>query len=167
MTAPDSGAGRSCAGCTMCCKLLDIPELQKPALRWCTHCDIGTGCKIYETRPAPCAAFACAYLTSPALDARWYPADCKLVVAFDEAANRIYVHAENDAWRKEPYYTTIKSWARQMWKAGGQVLVWQGHDIIAALPQKDVNLGRLKEGQRVHTRETFTATGVEYDAVVM
>ena len=151
----------------MCCKLLAIPELDKPALRWCAHCDIGTGCKIYDSRPAPCAAFVCGYLTSPGLDERWRPADSKIVLAFDEAAKRIYVHVENDAWRREPFHARIKAWSREMWKAGGQVLVWQGHDVIAVLPQKDVNLGRLKQGQRILTRETPTPLGAEYDVVVV
>jgi hypothetical protein len=35
----------------MCCKVLGITELQKPVGKWCPHCDIGKGCKIYESRP--------------------------------------------------------------------------------------------------------------------
>jgi hypothetical protein len=44
-------AGRSCAGCTMCCKLLSVEPLNKPRQQWCSHCDIGVGCEIYVTCP--------------------------------------------------------------------------------------------------------------------
>ena len=55
---------RECGSCTMCCKLLNIvdPELTKPAYKWCQHCDIGKGCKIYSTRPEACKAFECLWL---------------------------------------------------------------------------------------------------------
>ncbi len=162
-----SEAVRSCAGCTMCCKLMGIAELDKPPLRWCAHCEIGVGCKIYETRPRTCSDFMCGYLTSAGLDERWRPVDCKIVLALDGATNRIFVHVEQaDTWRKEPFYSRIKAWARETWKGGGQVLVWQGHDVVAVLPQKEVNLGRVRADQRIHTRETWTPTGVEYDVVL-
>jgi hypothetical protein len=58
----EPAAGRSCGGCTMCCKVLGITELQKPVGKWCKHCEIGYGCRIYETRPAECRTFHCAWL---------------------------------------------------------------------------------------------------------
>src|SRR5436305_14221849 len=42
---------RSCGDCTLCCKLLSITELEKPIGKWCPHCEIGKGCKIYDCRP--------------------------------------------------------------------------------------------------------------------
>ena len=60
MTA--TGTARSCDGCTACCKLMIIRELDKPADKWCSHCKIGSGCSIYATRPAVCAAFKCVWL---------------------------------------------------------------------------------------------------------
>ena len=53
-----------CQSCNLCCKLLDIPVLEKPAGQWCGHCDQGTGCTIYDTRPAPCREFTCLWLGS-------------------------------------------------------------------------------------------------------
>ena len=38
-------------GCTACCKILKIRELNKPANTWCKHCNIGVGCGIYDSRP--------------------------------------------------------------------------------------------------------------------
>ena len=152
----------------MCCKLMGIAELNKPPLRWCDNCQIGVGCKIYDARPATCAAFMCGYLTSAGLDERWRPADSKIVLALNEEAKRIYVHVEQaDTWRKQPFYSRIKAWSREMWKAGGQVLVCQGRDVIAVLPHKEENLGPVRDDQRIHTRETWSPQGVEYDVVLV
>ena len=52
----------NCGSCTMCCKLLGVKELTKPMNSWCTHCAVGHGCKIYDTRPRSCQEFECLYL---------------------------------------------------------------------------------------------------------
>lgn len=54
--------GRSCGGCTACCRPFRIEALKKPANQWCQHCKVGTGCKVYETRPMACRGFACLWL---------------------------------------------------------------------------------------------------------
>jgi Fe-S-cluster containining protein len=54
--------GRSCGGCTACCRPFAIKAVEKPANVWCQHCKVGTGCKIYDTRPNACRGFACAWL---------------------------------------------------------------------------------------------------------
>ncbi len=61
MTLPVVG-GRSCGDCTLCCKLIGIPELEKPPGTWCLRCTIGKGCQIYDTRPEACRNFRCAWL---------------------------------------------------------------------------------------------------------
>ena len=43
-----------CGTCTACCRVFDIAEVQTPAGKWCDHCDIGRGCKIYNERPEAC-----------------------------------------------------------------------------------------------------------------
>ena len=49
---------RACGDCTLCCKLPAIKDF-KEGYSWCKYCDIGKGCKIYETRPKPCIDFDC------------------------------------------------------------------------------------------------------------
>lgn len=54
-------APRDCGGCTACCTVLAVHELNKPA-RWaCDHagCD---GCRAYDARPAGCRDFNCLWL---------------------------------------------------------------------------------------------------------
>jgi hypothetical protein len=53
-----------CGSCTLCCRLMAIPEIEKSADKWCTHCDKGKGCKIYEVRPEPCKGWSCLWLLS-------------------------------------------------------------------------------------------------------
>lgn len=55
---------RTCGGCTYCCKVVAVTELNKPPGRWCQHCDIGAGCRIYAERPKVCGAFECFWLQS-------------------------------------------------------------------------------------------------------
>jgi len=48
---------RECGDCNLCCKL---PYTNfKKDWEWCSNCDIGVGCKIYETRPQVCKDFSC------------------------------------------------------------------------------------------------------------
>ena len=54
--------GRSCGGCNACCKTFPVPEVGKQDSAMCKHCDIGVGCKIYDSRPDACKLFACMWL---------------------------------------------------------------------------------------------------------
>jgi hypothetical protein len=56
--------GRSCGGCTACCKTYRIGPLKKPAGVWCKECAIGVGCRIYESRPEECRGFQCLWLVT-------------------------------------------------------------------------------------------------------
>jgi len=53
---------RECGPCGLCCKLLAIKSIGKPASQWCEHWDKDAGCAIYETRPDSCRKFACLWL---------------------------------------------------------------------------------------------------------
>jgi hypothetical protein len=163
-------AGRSCAGCTMCCKLLSVQSLNKPRQKWCDHCNIGVGCRIYESRPRECSAFHCQYLLNKELSEAWKPAYCRMVLDYEPHANRIVVHVDSgrsDAWRREPYYSEIKQWALRASQNQGQVIVWQGMDAMAVLPDREVNLGRVRSDQLIITTEQRTLTGPKFDVTVM
>ena len=51
-----------CLDCNMCCKLPEIPSVNKKSYSWCKNCKIGEGCNIYETRPQKCKEFVCLYV---------------------------------------------------------------------------------------------------------
>jgi hypothetical protein len=62
----EKGTGRSCGGCTLCCKLLPVPTIDKPDNQRCQHQRSGKGCAIYAARPVACQAFVCRWLADPA-----------------------------------------------------------------------------------------------------
>lgn len=56
-----------CGTCTMCCKLMGVDELAKPACVWCDHADRSRGCTIYDARPKGCRDYECVWLVSQGL----------------------------------------------------------------------------------------------------
>jgi len=123
---------RSCAGCTLCCSLLSVAELDKPPMVRCVNC-AASGCRIYAQRPTECRQFYCGYLLKEQLDQRWKPSQCKLIVVFDEHPYCVAIHVDPafpDAWRKEPFYSQICRWARTAARRHAQVVVWQGDSKI-------------------------------------
>ena len=62
--AAKAPGARECGDCRVCCRLPDIPELDKPINTWCRHIDLAIGaapCKIYTYRPEVCRMFDCAW----------------------------------------------------------------------------------------------------------
>ena len=59
---------RTCGGCTACCKTHGVAELKKQGGTICPHCNIGSGCRIYEERPESCQVFRCSWLQGLGLD---------------------------------------------------------------------------------------------------
>jgi hypothetical protein len=55
---------RHCGDCTLCCRLVPVPELSKIAGQRCDHQFIG-GCRIYRSRPVACRLWNCAWLVQP------------------------------------------------------------------------------------------------------
>ena len=164
-------AGRSCKGCTLCCKVLAISELEKPRATWCKHCDVKAGCKIHGTHPSECKGFYCGYLTNATLDERWAPVRSKIVLAYDELnAPRLSVHVDPsrpNAWREEPYYSQIKRWAAASVAQRGQVIVWQGRSTIAVLPDRDKDLGEVRPDQFIITSAKDGPQGTTLDVFVV
>jgi hypothetical protein len=63
---PDQGLApaRECGPCSICCRLPDIPELNKPIDTMCGHADPSRkagACTIYGKRPQVCREFECAW----------------------------------------------------------------------------------------------------------
>jgi hypothetical protein len=165
-----SPAPRACDGCTLCCKLVPVTALAKPRGTWCAHCAIGRGCGIYAERPPECRDFHCGYLRDATLDAQWQPERCKMVVAIASDSSRLVVHVDPgrpDAWRRDPFFSRIKQWSVAAMKLRRLVLVCQGPNVIVVFPDREKNLGAVREDQFIYTVETRTAQGTVLDAVVI
>ena len=164
--------GRDCTDCTLCCTILGIQELNKPPGVECPHVKTHVGCTIYERRPRVCAAFYCGFLHQPDLAAHWRPKRSRMVLRFEDEARRIEAHvdpAKPDAWRKEPYYSELKAWARISAPLRRQVIVCVSQDdVIAILPDRDKRLGRVGQDETLACIEYQTPTGnVIYDVIVV
>jgi hypothetical protein len=78
-----------CNGCTICCKVLDVPWMNSPKGFYCKECDPGIGCKIWENVPEDCKSFACAYQQIDNINIEYRPDKCGIV--FEKATDTIFL----------------------------------------------------------------------------
>ena len=134
-----------CGSCTACCRIFDIPELKKPAGKWCEHCEIGRGCTIYESRPQMCVDFECLWLLSQKredfrerLAAELRPDRCKVV--FSPSTNDRVMAA-----------TTMP----------GAPFAWKRHDVMALIKRLTSNgMGVVCGAPRSTTRTMIDREGM-------
>jgi hypothetical protein len=102
MTGPPPAPGKSCGSCTLCCKVLSIPELKKRSWEECRHVAPGLGCKIYSERPACCRNFMCGWLLDPNMGPDLKPENCHVLLYQLRGQNIVAMCDADypDAWRK-------------------------------------------------------------------
>jgi hypothetical protein len=158
--------GRACGDCSLCCKLLAIDALNKPAGSWCLHCAPGRGCAIYADRPAECRTFHCCWLTTPNLGPEWRPTKSRMVLYVQGEKNLLTVRVDPGdpgAWRREPYFRQLKDFA--IAEADRmRVVVYVNNRLIVILPNKEVDLGVMQPGDQLLVRETRTQNGRDWVA---
>jgi hypothetical protein len=141
---------KSCGECTLCCKVMAIETLAKPAGSWCTHCRPGQGCLIYTARPAECRDYGCLWLLDERLGPQWKPSKSKLVLTTSE--DGIEVRCDPgfpEAWRKEPYYSQIRQWAASGETRDVTVLIVIGQRMILMTAEREFDLGIVQPDQRI------------------
>ena len=131
---------RACGSCTLCCKLIAVRALSKPRDVLCRHCKAGEGCTIYATRPDSCRTYNCRFVVDPNLDEAWRPNEAGFIVNSDP--QRVVIHVDRgnpDAWRREPYLSTIKLWSKRA-PAGWPVFVVAGEQTLAVYPTHEIDV---------------------------
>ncbi len=78
-----------CDGCTLCCKLLDVPWMNSPSGHTCKYCIEGVGCKIYNNAPKDCLDFKCAYIQMSNVSIELRPDHCGVI--FERVSNDIFI----------------------------------------------------------------------------
>lgn len=156
LSGQQATATRECGSCTLCCKVMGISALDKPRGRWCPHCKPGKGCGAYDVRPDECRTFSCLWLGEGFLGEEWRPDRSKLVLYTEHGGARLVVQTDPGAagvWRREPWYGQIRAWAAAAASTRRQVLVVTGDVTTIVLPDREENLGRLREGDKVIVHE--------------
>jgi hypothetical protein len=158
--------GRSCDGCTLCCKLATVVSLAKPHGVMCDHCAPEAGCQIYDARPYECREFFCEYRLNPGLSEEWKPLTAHMMMMAQQQERRIYVLVDDGfqgIWRSEPYFSIIKATAVRVLPRGFCVVVLEGDEFVCVLPHKEV---RLSARQKFAIRKRMGADGEEYDITI-
>lgn len=158
--------GRECGSCSMCCKVYNIPQLNKPAGKWCTHCKPGKGCLIHDAVPDQCAEFNCLWRLEEKLLPHWKPDQAKMVVTINPFSGYVYVQVDSSApsaWRRQPYYDQLRRWATNNIQIGVYVVVFVNETTTLILPDRDVLLGQFKPTDRLAVRRS----GNGYEAKVI
>ncbi|HEY7608990.1 MAG TPA: hypothetical protein VIF14_07140 [Alphaproteobacteria bacterium] len=104
------------------------------------------------------------------LPEHWKPSRSRIVLTWESHANRLVVNVDSgrpDAWRKEPYYSQIKTWAVAARRNRGELLLWQGKDAVVVLPDRDLFVGPLSAGQSIVVVEKKVPGGFELEARVV
>jgi Fe-S-cluster containining protein len=144
----DTGTGRSCGDCQLCCKLLPVPPLHKAASVRCGHQRAGKGCAIYPQRPLACRLFSCRWLADPDLAGMPRPDRCHYVVDIepdyvtmtrpDKEPVRITVQqiwvdlAFPDAWRSDECRALMARMAERYRIAS--IIRWNSRDAVVVFP---------------------------------
>ena len=145
-----------------------IEWLDKPVGQWCQHCAVGTGCRIYESRPSECpGARNCAYLLSGHIGEEWKPERSKIVLVIDAGGMRMaadVVPQRPTSWKSEPYYSQLKQWSKNALTKGGQVVVNVNEHVHLIMPNEDIDLGVLAEDDVVHIAGERDVAGTTFIA---
>jgi hypothetical protein len=158
-------AGRSCGSCSLCCKVVSVAELAKPAGEWCVHCRPGNGCGIHAIRPFVCRGAYCEWMICKGLGPEWRPERAKFVLFKTNAGRRLTAHVDPGyaaAWRRSPYYENLKQWAREGVQRSPDmhvVDVMIGERSTVILPDDDVDIGVVAADELVRLDRRQTALG--------
>jgi hypothetical protein len=162
--------GRACGACMMCCKVPSIEEFAKPPGVWCRHAVSGKGCNIYPERPGSCRAFYCLWMQDESFGPEWKPDKAKFVVYLQRNGANLQVAVDPNfpnAWMKPPYEAQIRQWVADGAGRGHFVFVRIGPRMIALLPGRDVDLGRVDAGDEIVVSRQPDAAGFVYDVEVI
>ena len=161
--------GRACGTCTLCCKVVGVLEIAKPAGAWCPHCVGGKRCAIYDARYASCRSFFCQWMLEKGLGPEWKPQRAKFVLVKTEGGKHLTACVDPfypTACRRSPYYENLKQWAIECVRRSPDlhlVNVLIASRCIVILPDREVEIGTLAhdEGIQVEMKKTYAGETLE------
>lgn len=131
-----------CNGCTLCCYLLDVPEINKPAETECKDCAVNVGCKIWKNRPQVCRDFECAYVQMKKVSPKLRPDNCKVI--FEKISDRIFYGTQ------DPRFAATEVAKKQV-----AAFINQGFSVIIVVPHQSQNFFIAKHHDEEDIRREF------------
>jgi hypothetical protein len=136
----------------MCCKLLEITEIEKPQNVWCKQCKPGKGCSVYDTRPSDCRTFYCSWIFDLSLNDAWRPDRSKFVITYEPETFRMFIVCDAGAagaWRREPFYARIKSFLNAPGMERQQIVITTGRKLTLLVRNGEFDLGDHNKGDQI------------------
>ncbi len=114
--------GRHCGDCKLCCKLLAVKDIDKPADTWCPDCDLSKGCRKQHDKPRLCKEFYCRWLIDARLSDELKPNKCGVIFSGvvathnpNEIVSYIWVDkGKPQAWKSPKIQDFIQKTARDL-----------------------------------------------------
>lgn len=141
---------RTCDGCSLCCKVLRIDWLEKPANKRCVH-SVPGGCGIHGSHPAGCRDFFCLWIDNAAFGPEWKPDKARFVMTKSPSGRGLLLNVDidaPDAWKAEPYYSQLKYYA-QATQQGNYIVVCVGDRFWAIFPEENLAICELGAGSQI------------------
>lgn len=145
--------GRSCGSCSLCCKVYDVPEIQKTAGKWCQFFKSGKGCTIHDKSPNQCREFFCNWMTHASLGPEWKPDRCRFVMTTNPYNLNLTIQVDpgfRSAWKEKQYYDVLKQWALKLMERDNYIFVFDGITTFIVLPDRDEDIGVIGQNQKVY-----------------
>ena len=163
------GLDRSCGDCLLCCKLPEIPSLNKPRLKWCNNAKLGFGCSIYVERPHECRSFHCLWLMDQSLGEEWHPSRSRFYLAPKPNGNLVVTVDPSSplSWREPRYFTWLREIGTQLLNNGKYVLVIVGKKAFIILPHREIETTLPPDGYELTIREVRNGVQVNFEVVVV
>ena len=129
---------RECSDCSLCCKVVPVPQLQKAQDEWCKHCAPAgvKKCLIFNTpeRPYACGAYQCMWTRHYDWPEWLKPSRCRVV--FERVNDKIML-GTGDAglpnhWKQDAKF---KQFLRKMAASGVAVVLRHGAEYHTFLPK--------------------------------
>ena len=145
---------RPCNGCTLCCTLLEVKPLGKPANTECPNCT-SSGCGVWDLRPAICRRFVCLWYANPKFPDSLRPDRCGVV--FEPGGERVML-AMVDQERPAAWQQGIANGLIAKFAADGTAVIVQvgttKHFVLPKGDTIDAVWERVTSGARVRDIET-------------
>jgi len=96
-------------------------------------------------------------------------ADASSFLRVEADGRLIAVHVDSSdptAWRREPYYRTLKQFAIKGADINQQVIVYIKNRVIAIFPNKEVEVGTMNPGDHLVVREVGGPNGRDWIAFI-